>query len=43
MKLRSNKDMLDIRTALWLSFLAFILQVKNPDLLDVIIQWIGRQ
>ena len=40
-RLKLNKT--DLTTALWVSFWAYILQAGNPDLLDVIIQWIAQQ
>ena len=43
MKLRSDKDILDFRTALWVSFWLFVGTKGTPDLIDALIAWIGRQ
>ena len=38
-----HRNKLDMKTALWVSFWLFILTVGDPDILDVVIGWIGRQ
>ena len=32
----------DFRTALWVAFWLYVLQVGDPNLLDAVISWIGR-
>ena len=32
----------DFRTALWVAFWLYVLQVGDPNLLDAVVSWIGR-